>query len=366
MYKRQNSLQMSFSDPYVSRKLQKIASGRKKFLLTLDQLIDWRPIESTINQVYSKGHNVSGQAAYPGLLLFKMLLLGMWYSMSDESVEEHVNESILAMNFVGLKMEDEIPDHSTLSRFRTALTQAQAWDKVLAKVNKQLQKKGLQIVEGQMMVDATITQTPRMPRGDKPFELAQDRHEDDRSEEEQQKEEQHINKVKLVQKGVDDQARWLKKGNKTYFGYKGHMITDEDGMIHVVHTTSANVHDSKGVEELLLKEKSSVIETLLADKAYDTPAIRDLLDQHEIEAGIQYKAKVGQALNQEQKDFNKGVSQSRYIIERTFGSIKKWFGGGEARYVGQDKMHAQFVLLSIAYNLKRAHERRVTLDSYVL
>src|SRR5690606_10325138 len=116
---------------------------------------------------------------------------------------------------------------------------------------------------------------------------------------------------------------------------------------------------------LLRKEKSSVIETLLADKAYDTPHVRDLLDQQEIEAGIQYKAKVGQSLNEEQKQFNKRVSQSKYVIERTFGSIKKWFGGGEARYVGQDKMHAQFILLSIAYNLKRAHERRGTLDSYV-
>ena len=34
-----------------------------------------------------------------GLLLFKMLLVGIWYGLSDERVEESVNDSLLMMRF---------------------------------------------------------------------------------------------------------------------------------------------------------------------------------------------------------------------------------------------------------------------------
>ncbi|NMA74795.1 MAG: transposase [Bacteroidales bacterium] len=29
----------------------------------------------------------------------------------------------------------------------------------------------------------------------------------------------------------------------------------------------------------------------------------------------------------------------RWVVEGTFGSIKKWFGGDKARYMGLDKTH---------------------------
>ena len=48
------------------------------------------------------------------------------------------------------------------------------------------------------------------------------------------------------------------------------------------------------------------------------------------------------------------MSFSSYYVERTFGSIKKWFGGDKACYVGLDKTHTQHSLQAIAYNLKRA------------
>jgi transposase, IS5 family len=34
------------------------------------------------------------------------------------------------------------------------------------------------------------------------------------------------------------------------------------------------------------------------------------------------------------KRYNKLVGRDRYKIERVFGSIKRWFGGLTARYVG--------------------------------
>ncbi len=57
-----------------------------------------------------------------------------------------------------------------------------------------------------------------------------------------------------------------------------------------------------------------------------------------------------------QQLFNKLISKTPWVVERTFGSIKKWFVGDKARYMGLDKTHTQHILQAIAYNLKRAPE----------
>ncbi|WP_404812888.1 transposase [Capnocytophaga canimorsus] len=51
--------------------------------------------------------------------------------------------------------------------------------------------------------------------------------------------------------GVDKEARWLKKGTKTYFGYKKQIAVDDNGLVLAVHTTVANKHDSKVLIPLL-------------------------------------------------------------------------------------------------------------------
>ena len=51
--------------------------------------------------------------------------------------------------------------------------------------------------------------------------------------------------------------------------------------------------------------------------------------------------------------FNKLISKTRWVVEPTFGSIKKWFEGDKSLYMGLDKTHTQHVLQAIAYNLKR-------------
>ncbi len=51
------------------------------------------------------------------------------------------------------------------------------------------------------------------------------------------------------------------------------------------------------------------------------------------------------------KKFNKLCGKVRYKVERTFGSINRWFSGGIARYRGLAKMHTQNLLEAMAYNL---------------
>jgi IS5 family transposase len=39
-------------------------------------------------------------------------------------------------------------------------------------------------------------------------------------------------------------------------------------------------------------------------------------------------------------------------VERTFGTLKKWYGLTRARYLGLAKVQGQVMLNSIAFNLK--------------
>ena len=63
---------MSFSDFDVTRRTRK-----GSFLNQMNQLIDWNPIVKAIAQHYAPTADATGCPAYPGLLLFKMLLVGI-------------------------------------------------------------------------------------------------------------------------------------------------------------------------------------------------------------------------------------------------------------------------------------------------
>ncbi len=316
--------------------------------------MNWELIEKQIDRYYSRGHSAVGQRAYRGLLLFKMLLVGIWYGLSDEGCEEMVNENLSVMRFCGLRLEDEVPDHSTLSRFRTELSKKGAWAGLLRRFNSQLCQRGIMVKEGKAKVDATLTDTLRKPKGRKTYAIAEDRKEDDR-EDRDMRAEDRVHQVMEVQSGgADVEARWLKKRGQLHYGYKQHIAVDEDGLIQGVHTTTVNEHDSKGLLPVLRKVSRSKKKEVWADKGYQVPDNIEYLKTEKIKDRIQQKAYRGRPLTYWQKRRNVLISKQRYKVERTFGSMKKWFGAGVCRYVGIKKTHTQHVLEAIAYNLKRS------------
>lgn len=91
-----------------------------------------------------------------------------------------------------------------------------------------------------------------------------------------------------------------------------------------------------------------------ADKGYKSKENDEVLQEMKLKNHILKKAVKGKELTNNELKFNKLISKTRYKIERTFGSIRKWFKTGTARYVGIDKMHTQHLMEAIAYNLYRA------------
>jgi len=211
---KKNNNQMSFTGMYVSRRKLKT-----EFFAQINKLVNWNEVDALIKQYYTKGFSVAGRPSYPGLLLFKMCLLQTWYGLSDYEVEDKVNDSLSFMQFVGLQLEDDVPDHSIISRFRSELTKKDAFEKIFEKINRQLEGKGL-IVKTGAIVDATITESPRKPKGKTVYEVAHDRKEDERKQEDIEAEAAQKQLIKVTQPGVDQEAAWLKKAGKLHYGYK--------------------------------------------------------------------------------------------------------------------------------------------------
>lgn len=319
---------------------------KAQFFEQINTIVDWRQISNIINKHYSKGEDVCGRRAYSGLILFKMGLLQTWYGLSDYEVEDRVNDSISFSKFVGLALDESVPDHSVLSRFRKELTEKKVYDKLFRELNKQLDKHKI-IVKTGVIVDASIVDTPLMPKGKPTYEVCEER---DATEENQSKD----TLVKQVSSGTDTEARWIKKGGELRYGYKKHVVTDTEGMILGVHTTAANVNEIANLAEVLDNAKLPENIELYADKGYQSEKNTSLLKERKMKNRILKKAKKNKPLTALELKFNKMVGKIRFKVERCFGSIKRWFNGAVARYRGLEKMHTQNLMEAISYNLYRS------------
>ena len=241
---------MSFSDAYVKKR-----TARNMFYKHIDLIVNWHLIDNEINKYYISGKSATGQPAYWGLLLFKMLLVGVWNgNLSDRLVEEMVSENLSAMRFCGLQLENNVPDHSCLSRFRSVLSKHNGFESIMNLINKQLEAHQIVVKTG-IKIDASLTDSPRSPKGKTSYQIAEDRKEDEVTQDDKETQTTHIQFVKIIQPGVDTEARWVKKAGQLHYGYKEHIATDENGLIMSLETTAANEHASLKFEQRYRPEK---------------------------------------------------------------------------------------------------------------
>ena len=326
---------------------------KQEFFNQVNLIVDWRPISNIINKHYSKGTSVTGRPSYDGLILFKMTLLQTWYGLSDYEVEDRVNDSISFSRFVGISLDDSVPDNSVISRFRSELTEKKVYEKLFKELNKQLEKHKI-IVKTGVIVDASIVDSPYKPKGITTFEIEEDRAETERSDEQKQKEEETHKELKKQQKTADPEGRWIKKSGKTRYGYKKHKVTDQEGLVLGVLTTPANVNEISNLEEVLDTADIPENAYVYGDKGYKSAKNEDILKDKKLKSRILSKAVKGKSLTEREKLRNKLIGKTRFKVERTFGSIKRWFNSTCCRYIGIEKMHTQNLMESMAYNLYRS------------
>lgn len=330
----------TFADTICNLRTRKIKST---FFTQINTLIDWDSISKIINKDYSKGKSATGKPSYDGLLLFKMCLLQNWYGLSDYEVEDRLNDSISFSYFCGMNIDEVAPDHSTLSRFRTALTKTKTYEKLFSSINSQLEAHNI-IVKTGIIIDASVIDTPLRPKGKTNYKVTEDRTEEE------------VVIKKQYADSVDKDGTWLKKRGKYHFGFKKHHVTDDEGLVVGVLTTTASKNEIANLEQVLETVNIELPKNipLKADKGYQSKKNVEILKKRNLKNHILKKAYKNKPLTRWEKKFNKLIGKTRFKVERTFGGIKRWFNGGLARYRGMEKMHTQNLMEAMCYNLYRS------------
>jgi|AntAceMinimDraft_17_1070374.scaffolds.fasta_scaffold17533_3 IS5 family transposase len=144
---KKNKKQISFTDTYISRRRK----SDIEFFSQINSIVNWEKLDKTIKQYYCKDNKKTGRKAYSKLLLFKICLLKIWYNLSDEKLENYINDSLSFMRFLNLKIEDNIPDTSTIGRFRRGLVKNNMFANLLEIINKQLADNNFSIKNGEII-----------------------------------------------------------------------------------------------------------------------------------------------------------------------------------------------------------------------
>src|SRR6476620_588764 len=105
--------QLGFVDALVAD-----AVGGNMVLDRLDGLVKWYRFEKVMKHLR---HDGPGEPGYPVLVLFTALLLQALYGLSERELEEALKDRISFRRFVGLSLEESVPDHTVLNRFRNVL-----------------------------------------------------------------------------------------------------------------------------------------------------------------------------------------------------------------------------------------------------
>jgi IS5 family transposase len=81
-------------------------------------------IEAAVLTKVSEKKNTAGRRPIDVVVMFRMLVLQSLYNLSDEQVEYQVRDRLSFTRFLGLGIEDGIPDGTTLWLFRETLAKA--------------------------------------------------------------------------------------------------------------------------------------------------------------------------------------------------------------------------------------------------
>jgi len=264
--------------------------------------------------------------------MFKALLLGQWHSLSDPMLEQSLRVRLDFLAFTGFSFAGDLPDETTLCRFRNKLVAQGKMDILFSEINRQLEQLGLKIESAQTaIVDATIITANARPR--KVLEA------DDSGEYQ-------------TEQSADPDARWLKKGKKSYFGYRGFARCDKEGFIEKTHVTPANKPETKELEKTVQGLKKGT--RVLADKGFFSAENKAMLQAKKLKNGLMYKAFRNSPITPRQTIFNKLVSKTRWRIEQCFGTLKRRFTYSRAAYFTTEKVAAQFAMKAMCLNLLKA------------
>jgi len=344
---KQNGTMGWFSEEFRLNKLSKQGDPLER----LNKVIDWEYFRPTLDKLVNKFKMVdAGPKPYDPILMFKILILQRYYNLGDEQVEYQILDRLTFCRFLGLSLNDRVPDEKTVWLFRDRLIKKGLEKELFAVFGSLLEKHGLIAHEGKI-IDASFVEAPRQRNS---------REENKQIKEGTPVEEWDKKQNKKRQKDVD--ARWTKKNHENHYGYKNHAKVDnEHKFIEKYITTDASVHDSQALDELL--EKTDEDQALWADSAYTGQ--EKTIKKYKVKNNIHEKGYKNRPLTENQKSTNTEKSKTRARVEHVFGFMEQSMNKLYVRSIGIKRASGFVGLVNLTYNLFR-YEQVVRLDKISL
>jgi IS5 family transposase len=292
------------------------------------------------DKLHKAGKGPGGRPPYDYVLMFKILILQRYYNLSDEQVEYQINDRMSFMRFLDLSIADDIPDSRTVWTFREQLTDLDLVEELFSLFIVELEKLNLIVNEGKI-IDASFVEVPRqrnsrdenaqIKSGEIPESFTQNPH-------------------KQSQKDTD--ARWTKKNNVSYFGYKNHTKEDAKSKLIIKYiVTDASVHDSNATDSLLDDKDKG--EAFYADSAYSGAPGEAIIKEKEMINQVCEKGTGNHPLTEEQKASNREKSRIRSRVEHIFGFMENSMNGMYIQCIGIKRAAAVIGLMNLTYNMFR-------------
>ena len=298
----------------------------------------FRVILETGFEKISKGKG--GRRPFDYVMMFKILILQRYYNLSDDQVEYQINDRMSFMRFLNLSIADVIPDSKTVWNFRQQIVDLKLVDIIFDLFIKELEKLGLVVNEGKI-IDASFIEVPKQ-RNTKDENKQIKNGETPKSFDE--------NPNKKQQKDTD--ARWTQKNNINYFGYKNHIKIDaKSKIITKYEVTSANIHDSQIVENLL--DKKDIGENFYADSAYTGEKQEKIIAKKGMINFVHEKGYRANPLTDKQKLDNTEKSRTRARVEHIFGFMENSMNRMNLQFIGFNRINTAIGLMNLTYNMFR-------------
>ena len=292
---------------------------RERFLAEMNAVIPWAPLIALIEPHYPKG----GSGGQPKGLekMLRIYFLQQWFDLSDPAAEDAIYDSESMRRFVGVELgDDDVPDESTILRFRHLLERHGLTKAIFAQVRNLLEEKRLLLKSG-TIVDATIISAP--------------------------------SSTKNQEEKRDPEMRQTKKGNVWYFGMKVHVGTDPRGLVHTLRVTHAAEADINQLPELMHGQER----VLYGDKAYWCEGDRQAYEEQGVRYRVNRRGHRSAPLTERWKEINRARSRVRAFGEHAFLVAKRHWGFNKVRYRGLAKNAARAFTAFALANLYMVRQR---------
>jgi len=313
-------------------------------LVKIDAAVRWEDFRPSLEAVWrapvGERKSAAGRKPWDAVVMFKSIVLCALYNLSDDQVEYQLRDRLSFMRFLGLGLEDPVPDAKTVWLYREQLAQAGMVEGLFAEFDGYLKDQGYLAMGGQI-IDASIVPVPKQRNG---------RDDNAKIKAGETPEGWDANPAKRSQKDTD--ARWTKKHGKSHYGYKNHVSVDRrHKLVRRYQVTDAAVHDSQIVDDIL--DPDNTASDVWADSAYRSAEIEAKLEERSLKSRIHRKGHRNKPLNERSMRGNKTRSKVRARIEHVFGAQTNDMGGTLVRSIGLVRAKARIGLKNLAYNMRR-------------